>query len=319
LVGHAERKRKNQGVDAMRLYYVHVGSPFVDIEWDAEAVLKYKKRIANIWKVMQQLSDKKGGENKNLDNWLLSTINRRIQNITNAFESFDLRVASNEIFFECHKDIQWYLRRGGGNKKLLDRFVKTWIALMTPITPHLSEELWHLKEDTLVSTAPYPKVNLKEISEEDEVGEYLLSKVVDDVSEILKVTKMTPKKIHIYTSPAWKRDTFRKSIELDAEHKFNVGSMMKDLMADPKMKPLAKQVSQFVGKLAGEVKKLGETDKKRYLTNLDEKKYLENAKEYLKDVFSCDITIASSDNKDLYDPANKVRYAAPLRPAIYVE
>jgi len=303
----------------MRLYYVHVGSPFVDIEWDAEAVLKYKKRIANIWKVMQQLSDKKGGENKNLDNWLLSTINRRIQNITNAFESFDLRVASNEIFFECHKDIQWYLRRGGGNKKLLDRFVKTWIALMTPITPHLSEELWHLKEDTLVSTAPYPKVNLKEISEEDEVGEYLLSKVVDDVSEILKVTKMTPKKIHIYTSPAWKRDTFRKSIELDAEHKFNVGSMMKDLMADPKMKPLAKQVSQFVGKLAGEVKKLGETDKKRYLTNLDEKKYLENAKEYLKDVFSCDITIASSDNKDLYDPANKVRYAAPLRPAIYVE
>ena len=316
---HIAEAAKIYGVDAMRLYYVHVGSPFVDIEWDAEAVLKYKKRIANIWKLLQQLSNKKGGENKNLDSWLLSIINRRIQNIADAFESYDLRVASNEIFFEFHKDIQWYLRRGGGNKKLLDRFVKTWIVLMAPITPHLSEELWHLKDDTFVSTAPYPTVNLKEISEEDEVGEYLLSKVVDDISEIIKVTKITPKKIHIYTSPAWKRDTFRKSIELDAEHKFNVGSMMKELMADPKTKSLAKQVSQFVGNLAGEIKKLSEADKKRYLANLDEKKYLENAKEYLKKVFSCETIISSGDDKDLYDPANKVRHAVPLRPAIYVE
>lgn len=316
---HIAEAAKTYGVDAMRLYYTHVGSPFVDIEWDTEAVIKYKNRIANIWKLIQQLSNKKGKENKNLDNWLRSTINRRIQNITDAFDSYDLRVASNEIFFECHKDIQWYLKRGGGNKKLLDRFVKTWITLMTPITPHLSEELWHLKEDSFVSTEPYPKVNLKEISDKDEVGEHLLSKVVDDISEILKVTKMTPKKIHIYVSPAWKCDSFRKAIKLDAEHKFNVGSMMKDIMADPKMKPLAKQTSQFIGKLAGEIKKLNDTDKKRYLTDVDEKKYLENAKDYLKDVFSCEIVVSSGDDKDLYDPANKVRYAVPLRPAIYVE
>jgi len=190
---------------------------------------------------------------------------------------------------------------------------------MTPVTPHLAEELWHLGEKDLVSTTSYPTSNPKEISEKDEVGEYLLAEVVDDVNEILKVTKMTPKTIHIYVSPVWKRDAFKKALELDAEHKFNVGSMMKDLMADPKMKPVAKQVSQFVGKLAGEIKRLNETDKKRYLANVNEGKYLENAKEYLKDVFSCDIAIFSGDDKDLYDPANKVRYAVPLRPAIYVE
>jgi len=268
---------------------------------------------------MQQLSTRKDTKNENLDNWLISTINRRIQNIVDAFESYDLRVASNEIFFECQKDIQWYLKRGGGNKQLLKKFVKTWIMLMTPVTPHLAEELWHLGEKDLVSTTSYPTSNPKEISEKDEVGEYLLAEVVDDVNEILKVTKMTPKTIHIYVSPVWKRETFRTALNLAVENKFNVGQMMKDIMADPMMKAKAKQVSQFVGKLPGEIKKLSDTDRNRYLVNIDEQAYLQNAKEYLKNVFSCTIEIHNADDKDLYDPANKTRYAIPLRPAIYME
>jgi len=121
---HITKAANTYGVDAMRLYYAHVGSPFVDVEWDTEIVTKYKNKIANIWKLMQQLSTGKDTKNENLDNWLISTINRRIQNIVDAFESYDLRVASNEIFFECQKDIQWYLKRGGGNKQLLKKFVR---------------------------------------------------------------------------------------------------------------------------------------------------------------------------------------------------
>ena len=34
---------------------------------------------------------------------------------TDALETFDLRIATNEIFFECQKNIQWYIKRDGGN------------------------------------------------------------------------------------------------------------------------------------------------------------------------------------------------------------
>ncbi|UCD14705.1 MAG: leucine--tRNA ligase [Thermoplasmatales archaeon] len=307
------------GVDAMRLYYAHVGSPFVDVEWDVDIVTKYKNRIANIWKLIQQLSSREETLNKNLDDWLKSILNRRIQKIDAAFKDFDLRVASNEIFFECQKDIQWYLKRGGGNKKLLERFINTWTTLIAPIAPHLAEELWHRNHDNLVSTEPYPKYNPEEISKEDEVGEYLLSKVTDDVNEILKVTKITPKKIHIYVSPTWKREIFRKAVELAAENKLDIGLIMKEIMSDPDKKAIAKEVSQFVGKLPGEIKKFSEADRNRYLISLNGVKYLENAKDYLKKMFSCDIEIYSSDDKVIHDPANKVRFAVPLRPAIYIE
>jgi leucyl-tRNA synthetase len=308
------------GVDAMRLYYVHVGSPFVDIEWDSETVTKYKNRVANIWSLIHRLSNIRGNIDKNLDSWLRSTLNRRIQRAVDAFNCFDLRVASNEIFFECQRDIQWYLKRGGGNKKEVDGFVNTWIKLMAPVTPHLAEELWELQGNKgFVSNEPYPQYNPREISEKDEVGEYLISKTVDDTSEILKVTGISPKKIYVYVSPAWKQEVFREALRLYEEGRLEVGPIMKKIMSDPSKKAMGKQISQFVGKLPREIKKLSDVDRKRYLVKIQEKEYLQNAKRYLEEVFSCEVEIHSVDDKDYYDPENKSRYAVPLRPAIYIE
>lgn len=318
-VEHISEAATKYGVDAMRLYYAHVGSPFVDIEWDSDAVIKYKNRIANICKQIYQVSKLDNKIDENLDDWLISTLQRTIKKTIDAFEKLDLRVATNDIFFDCQKNIQWYLKRGGSNKKLLNRFISTWIKLMTPVTPHLSEELWHIDNSNYVSNESYPEFNPKEIFEKVEVGEYLLSKVADDIAEILKVTNILPKKICIYISPAWKKQIFRKAIELSSENKFNVGTIIKEAMTDPNLKNFAKQISQFVGKLPSEIMKLNENDKKRYLVEIEEDDYMEKSKDYLKNVFSCNIEIYNAENKNIYDPADKKRFATPLRPAIYIE
>ena len=318
-VEHIAEAATKYGVDAMRLYYSHIGSPFVDIEWDSEAVTKYKNRIANIYKMIDHIGKLKDKTDENLDNWLKSTLQRTIKAATDALENLDLRIATNEIFFECQKNIQWYLKRGGSNKKLLNMLVETWIKLMTPVAPHFAEEIWHQNQKSFVSNEAYPKFNSKEISEKEEVGEYLLSNTTEDIAEILKVTKIKPKKICIYTSPTWKQKIFRKAIGLASDKKLNVGVLMKEVMADPKMKSISKQVSQFVGKLPGEVMKLNENDKRRYQVEFKENEYLEKSIDYLKKVFSCDIEIYTAEDKEIYDPANKTRFAVPLRPAIYIE
>jgi len=315
---HIAEAARIYGVDAMRLYYTHVGSPFVDIEWNSEAVNKYKNKIANTYKLINQLSNKKDIENKNLDNWLKSIINRRVQKILDAFGNSNLRNASNEIFFECQKDIQWYIKRGGGNKKIISSFIKTWIKLMAPITPHLAEELWHINKKNFVSNESYPQFNSKEISEKDEIGEFLLYKLIDDANEILKVTKIKPKRISIYLSPKWKWKIFRIAINLSTKGKLNVGNIIKEVLTDQKMKKIAKEISKFSSSLPNEIKKLNENDKKRYLTDLDSADYLENAKIFLKDIFSCDIEIYRGDEEKIYDPENRARKAIPLRPAIYI-
>jgi len=308
------------GVDAMRLYYAHVGSPFVDVEWDKDTVLKYKRRIEMIWKLIHQLLALNHKENTNLDTWMLSSINRKISTITEAFGSFDLRVAANEIFFEFHKDLLWYRKRGGANTDLLRKIIALWIKLMSPIVPHLAEEVWlFLEKKPFVSVESYPTIDTSQLSEIHEVGEVLLEKIIEDVNEILKVTKISPKKIIIYTSPLWKSEILRQAIGLDASQRFNVGAFIKQILTDPTKKIFAKEISQYVGKLPGEIKKLHERDKQRYLIKLEEESYLRDAQEYLQQEFDCSIEIYQSDDPKRYDPAQKSRFSLPLRPAIYIE
>ena len=316
---HIAEAASTYGVDGMRLYYSHVGSPFVDIEWNKEAVLKYKNRVANIFNLINQLQNLKDNENKNLDNWLKSILQKTIKKTNDAFDSYDLRVATNEIFFECQKNLQWYINRGGSNKKVLGKYIENWIRLMTPVTPHLSEELWHMENKTFVTNEPFPSFNPKDISEKDEVGEYLLSEVVSDISEILKVTKIKQKKICIYTAPKWKYYIMQKAIELADKGKLDIGLLMKDVMAKPDTRKLGQEISKYAGKISGEIKKLNEYDKKRYLTDISEDSYLKESVDYLKKIFSCEICIFNSDEKDIYDPSNKKRFSVPLRPAIYIE
>jgi len=316
---HINEAASKYGVDAMRLYYSHVGSPFVDIEWDGEAVIKYKNRLANIYRTINQFNKLKDKKDKNLDNWLISITQKTIKKIIQAFEKYDLRIATNEIFFEFQKNIQWYIKRGGSNKEIIDDFKNIWLRLMTPITPHICEEIWEKDQNNgFISNEDYPEYQKDKISEKDEIGEYLIQEVTSDISEILKVTKIKAKNIFIYTSPSWKNEIYKKSIDQMTNNTFNVGNLIKEAIKDPDLKSKAKEISKYVGKLSGEIKKLNDADKQKYLINIDEKNYLENAQKYLEKIYGCKINIFSADDKDIYDPLNKKQYAQPLKPAIFI-
>jgi leucyl-tRNA synthetase len=316
---HVAEAANIYGIDAMRLYYTHVGSSFVDIEWDTEAVLKYKNKIANIFKMIRQLTTINGKANANIDSWLLSIINRRIKHITDHFNHMNLREVANEIFFEIQKDIQWYKKRGGENQEVLQNIIRKWILLMCPVTPHLAEELWHNYETNFVSLSMFPMVNSSDQSPISEVGEQLIQQLISDTQEIIKVTSIKPQKICYYISPKWKKQVFKKAIDQSINDQLNIGQLMKEIMADESLRKMGKEISKFTSKLPPEIKRMNDEDKKRYLTDIDEKEYIQHEVNYLENIFKCPIEIYEADEEHIYDPVNKKIHAIPLRPAIYIE
>jgi leucyl-tRNA synthetase len=52
---------------------------------------------------------------------------------------------------------------------------------------------------------------------------------------------------------------------------------------------------------------------------LDEKQHLTDAEPYLREILQCPVEIYSADDPHIYDPAKKIKFATPLRPAIYLE
>jgi leucyl-tRNA synthetase len=95
--------------------------------------------------------------------------------------------------------------------------------------------------------------------------------------------------------------------------------LMKELMSDPGLKSIAWEVSAYVAKLIGDIKKLNDVDRNRYMVGIDESGYLTDSIEYIQDIFLCEVKIQNAGDKDVHDPSNKARHAVPLRPAIYVE
>ncbi|MDG6217959.1 MAG: leucine--tRNA ligase [Candidatus Thermoplasmatota archaeon] len=307
------------GVDAMRLYYVHVGSPFVDIEWDAEIVTKYKHKIANIYKFISNCLTIDKEPSQQIDTWFTSKIATHVSEVINAVNAFDLRVAANTVFYEIPQDMNWYLKRGGGNKEVISSCVNAWVQLMAPFTPHLAEELWSLNHDSLVSTSLIKDESNTHYSELHLTGEQLIASLLEDINEILTVTKITPKRIIMYTAPSWKNSLYQTALDLALQNSLDMGRLMKTIMTDESMKKHAKEVSKYAGKLVSEIKKLNTKDIKYYRTKIDETRYLSEAKTFLESLFHCTITIYSADDSTIEDPTQKARFAEPRRPAIYVE
>jgi leucyl-tRNA synthetase len=324
---------KKYTVDGMRLYYAHVGSANLDIEWDINAVQHYKNRVRRIWDQVLELTNIETDDKSIIDEWMISTINRRLIQIKDSMEAYDLRNASNEIMFGIYRDIRWYLRRGGCSKTTIRYVLDIWMRAMSPFLPFLAEELWEVTgvgsskaddKSDFVSIQKFPESDELKFNINAESGEFYLNSVINDINEIIKVTKLEPKRVIIYTSPEWKHYIFDKAIEncKTDPSKLEIKTLMNELMTNPDVKQNAKEASKYVQKLLADIRKMTPQDIERAMLKIDEDDYLTQARSFIETEFNTKFELYSADevsSNSAEDPGNKARFAMPLRPAIYVE
>ncbi|MDD5502439.1 MAG: leucine--tRNA ligase [Candidatus Thermoplasmatota archaeon] len=306
------------GADALRLYYVHIGSPFIDIEWDPEAAFRYRNRIEKIWRLVEKAASAPEGTPAQIDKWLISMMNRRIAAVEEAMKEYDLRRMANETIFALVDDIEWFLERGGTNRAVMRKAAEALVKTIAPITPHLAEECYALLGGKgIVSQSAYPAVDKSAIDESAESAEELVRSAIADISEILKVTGMKPKRLVLYTTPEWKAKVQAHVAENGKAA--DVGETIKWAMAQPELKQFAKDVPKFATKVIIDIKKLGDEGIAKLGKQVNEMAALSDAKATLSRKFECQVDVFSADDKGAYDPQGKSKNAAPGRPAIFVE
>lgn len=301
-------------VDGMRLYYCHIANPHVDVEWDPAAVKNCRQRVERVWNFMNELMRMDGGAPAPIDSWLESRVHTHIGGASEAMGKIRLREAANIIYFDVLSDIKWYLRRGGKNAGLISRVLKAWIRMMAPFTPHVAEELWEMNGGTgLVSVAGYPMAGEFSTSPGSETSENYLRGVRDDITGILKMTGISPKRIILYTASSWKYDIQSQMVRGGKD----MGAVMKDAMADPEMRGRSKQVGAFASKIAKEMKKHGDATSK--IPEIDELAFLRSGADFLSAEFNCAVEVYSADDPEAPDPGGKKGAADPFKPAIFIE
>lgn len=304
------------GADVTRLYILGNAEYTQDVDWRNDGVVSTRgqlERFYNLaWEILADGSIDEFAEPTLVDRWMLSRLQKRIQEATAAMEGIQTRRALQSAFFLLLNDLRWYQRRGGRNQ--LRRVLSAWVRLMAPFTPHVCEELWAAGlGQGYVSLAEWPVADAALVDAQAEQAEELLERTLNDVQEIVNVTKATPSKITLYTTPAWKQEMLKIALEQILHGKLDMGALMKEAMASPAIAPFKKDAPKYAQKLAKAAHSLSAE-----ALGLDEFETLSRERAYLQTALGVPVEVYPADQPGA-DPKGKSRQAEPGRPAIYIE
>lgn len=296
------------GVDAMRLYYAHIGSPHVDVLWTEETVLNYKNALERIYTLTTQLKEFQG-KKKQIDEWLLSRVHGHLKDCDEAMKEYQLRELASVVYFTLYDDFRWYIRRGGENKVLVREMLQIWAVLMNPITPHLSEEINTAK--TLISTGAWPKCGQKNINHTVEALEETLKATMENIRTVLQLAKIEQlRQCTLFVAEQW---LYRLFALLQRETKVtrNMGEVMKKVLEEEQLQVRGKDVSKIVAAVLKDVSKLP-----ILVTGQEEEcTMLQEAKTFLEKEFNCAVKIIIAEESD----HPKAKAAWPGKVGILVE
>ena len=305
------------GVDALRLFYAHIASLYVDVVWEDEKVDHYRDRLVRIWSQVQEMLSSEVDEPTTMDGWLDARTQSRLARLRTYMDEYDVRSYANEVYFEIPQDLRWYAKRGGRSRSAVRKALETWVTLMAPVTPHVAEELWEsLGNERFVSVRQIPEGRVTDEVLMEEAKEKLVEGLMTDVSEILKVTGVKPAKMVVMTAPGWKRDMLAEALA-QPKGKVDISSLIKSAMA--KAPGAKKEVPAYAKELASELARCSEQDRKAMSLGVDELAVLKGASAFLGGMFESEVLIFTADDSDRYDPKGRARFARPGRPAVYIE
>jgi leucyl-tRNA synthetase len=295
-----------------------------DPDWRSENAADIQSKLEAFYNFALTIIDKaKTDENRHLENWLLSKLQHRIAEVTGSIDELKNRTALEVAFFEVWNDFRWYARRKGNTEsKAVREALEIWVRLIAPFAPYVCEEIWSCAgKDGFISLAEWPKVDESKVNLDAEEKENFLTELIEDTLNVLKATKITPKRVCYYTAAPWKNKVYRSMLNKSVEGELKINEVMKETAKDPELKDNMKQVAGFVPKVFKTISKLP-NEKRKLLAKTtvgDEKIVIADALEFLKQRFEAEVAVYGEDDNSHYDPKQRASLAIPNQPAIYIE
>ena len=297
------------GTDASRFGLAYCGEGYADASFrfaDAEAAGRRMKSI------FADLTETKfSEEEKRIDQWIISRLQKKIQETEEHYQNVRTRSAIGSGFFDILNDLKWYEARsmnvrGPGYKEAL----LVLVDLMTPIIPHFAEEVNEVvrkSKNGLASFRSFPIANKKRIKNKLEHEEQLVKNVKEDIdgifSAIKKQEKKKASKIEVFIAPDW----MNKVLKIRRSKPEN---LIKAIMEHDDIKKNSKKAVKYAQKLT----KHPGIDSK--LNTKSEYTAITDAIDYFKREYNVKEFIVTYASKSTHLKAN---VAEPGRPGIAIE
>lgn len=164
----------NYGADALRLYEMFMGPLEADKPWSNAGIEASKKFIDRIYRLFEEdkVLDK---ENKNLEKIYHQTIKK----VTNDYETLNFNTAISQMMI--------FINAVYKEEYLPKEYALGFVKILSPLCPHLGEELWSmLGNSNTITYEPWPVYDESKI-EEDTIT--LAVQINGKVRDTIKVSK----------------------------------------------------------------------------------------------------------------------------------
>ncbi len=317
---------RNHGADSIRLAILISAELLQDADFNQEAVRGIKNKLENMLLDCTRFKAAKNMSLQQEDKWIQSRLQQLVVKTTQSIEKMRLREALHYVLYEFDSDLQWYTKRAEAKNRtdyigILHQIFSTRVVMMSPFAPYVSEEMWSLLGNAgLASKSSWPVALDEKIDLQSIQSENLLKTILDDIKNIIKVTKIAPKKITVYVAASWKVTVYQKILSKVLKGEMNIGALIRALIDDKETAEVKKD-PDFVKKTVNDI--LSESQEERESKNkvglVDEKNVLSELESLIKNEYGMWLQIFSESDQNKYDPKNKAKTARPFKPAILIE
>ncbi len=150
-----ERIIAEYGADTARWFVLSDSPPERDVEWTASGAEAAHKHIARVWGICGKIADMPDGMTGEGDQELLQEMHKTIRDVTLGVESFGFNAAIAKLYAFTN-----ILSKSKASKAVQREAIMTLAQLMSPMTPHLAEDIWsHQGGEGLIINAPWPRAD----------------------------------------------------------------------------------------------------------------------------------------------------------------
>ncbi|WP_323022509.1 class I tRNA ligase family protein, partial [Pararhodobacter sp.] len=143
------------GADTARWFVMSDSPPERDVEWTAAGAEATHKHLGRVWSLGERIAAMEAAAPGEGDDDLLRATHRAIDDVTRMIEGFAFNKAIAKLY-----EFTNTLSRSKASGAVQKQAARVLAQLMSPMTPHLAEDLWHrLGGAGLVMLAPWPKAD----------------------------------------------------------------------------------------------------------------------------------------------------------------
>ncbi|MGJ8626974.1 MAG: leucine--tRNA ligase [Sulfitobacter sp.] len=140
------------GADTARWFVLSDSPPERDVEWTASGADAAFKHLGRVWNICDRIGEMDKDAVGTGDDDLLRAMHKTIHDVTLGVESFGFNAAIAKLYA-----FTAVLQKSKASHAAQRTAIMTLAQLMSPMTPHLAEDIWaHQGGEGLIATAPWP-------------------------------------------------------------------------------------------------------------------------------------------------------------------